>query len=237
MRNECPACLAMILARGGSKRIPRKNIRSFRGKPAIAYPIAAALSSGIFDEVMVSTDDAEIADIAQTLGANVPWIRSAETSNDFATTTEAVNEVLARYAQDGKLFDYFCCFYATAVFVTSDIVLQAYETLRTKQFQSVISVAQFDSPIQRSLSMNEDGSVYMPSPQYLNARSQDLPRAYHDAAQLYFVEVNEFSRTGKILSDNTFGLEIPRSQVHDIDTEIDWRIAELKYEARDLKTS
>lgn len=220
--------VAIITARGGSKRIPRKNIRLFCGKPIICFSIEAAISSGIFDKVMVSTDDTEIAEIALNAGAEVPFFRSANTSNDFATTAEVLEEVLLQYHLDNQEFRYGCCIYPTAPFVTADKLKAAFELLKNKNADSIIPINKFSFPIWRSFKMDE-GRLSFNWPEYELKRSQDLPSSYHDAGQFYFFNVQKFFENKKLVSENTFGLEVPESEVQDIDNEEDWQIAEIKY--------
>lgn len=222
--------LCIIPARGGSKRIPRKNIREFLGKPIIAYTIETALNSGLFEEVMVSTDDKEIAEIATKYGAKVPFIRSKENANDFATTADVINEVIESYLDVGKSFSYICCCYPTAPFITQDILKLGLQELIENSWDSVFPVVEFSYPIWRSLKKDRNNAVSMNWPEYLNSRSQDLPKAFHDAGQWYWFNLEEFNRSGKILGDNSFGFEINALQVQDIDSDTDWKIAELKYQ-------
>jgi N-acylneuraminate cytidylyltransferase len=165
--------VAIITARGGSKRIPRKNIRPFLGKPIMAYVIDAALQSGLFDEVMVSTDDTEIASVARHYGAVVPFLRAAETADDFATTADVLREVLGQYAGQQRVFDYACCLYPTAPFVTTGLLQQAFSTLTEKRFDTVYPVQRFGFPIQRAVSLRDE-KVHWFQPEYALTRSQDL---------------------------------------------------------------
>lgn len=222
-------CLAIITARGGSKRIPRKNIKNFLGQSIIKYSIDAALKAGCFDCVMVSTDDAEIAKISIQNGAEVPFMRSENTSNDFATTAVVITEVLDTYLEQGTVFDYCCCIYPTAPFVTSAKLTEAYNILVKTGADSVFPITNFGYPILRSLKLNEDGRVEMNWPEHLNSRSQDLPAAYHDAGQFYFLNVKAFLQKKKLFTDFSFPVIVPESEVQDIDNEEDWRIAEIKY--------
>ena len=221
--------VAIITARGGSKRIPRKNIRSFCGNPILNYSIEAALESCIFDKVMVSTDDLEIAEVARKAGAEVPFLRSSSTSNDYATTAEVISEVLQDYEKQSEVFQYACCIYPTAPFVTSEKLKTAFELLKRKKATSVIPVTKFSFPIWRSFKL-EDEKLSFNWPENALKRSQDLPPTYHDAGQFYFLSVPEFLRTKSLVTENTFGLEIPETEVQDIDTEVDWKLAEIKYE-------
>lgn len=220
--------IAIITARGGSKRIPRKNIKDFLGKPIIAYSIAAALEAGCFNEVMVSTDDLEIAHVAREAGANVPFLRSAETSNDFATTADVLLEVLDEYRQRGVIFDQACCIYPTAPFVTAERLRQAYDLLLQSAADTAVPVVRFSFPIQRALGI-ENNRLKALWPEHLNSRSQDLTPAYHDSGQFYFFKTGRFLETRELLGSNTVPIELPESEVQDIDTEEDWKIAEMKY--------
>jgi N-acylneuraminate cytidylyltransferase len=221
-------CLAIITARGGSKRIPRKNIKNFLGSPIIKYSIDAALKAGCFTEVMVSTDDEEIAALAISLGAKVPFMRSHENSNDFATTAEVITEVLGMYKKAGQHFDYACCIYPTAPFVTDFKLQQAYKMLIEKNAETVVPVVSFGFPILRSLKI-ENGMIKMNWPEYISTRSQDLAPAYHDSGQFYFIKTDLFLKNKKLFSENSVGYEMPESEVQDIDTEEDWKVAEIKY--------
>lgn len=221
-------CLAIITARGGSKRIPRKNIKNFLGNPIIKYSIDAALSAGCFTEIMVSTDDEEIASLALSLGAKVPFIRSSENSNDFATTADVITEVLHMYKEKGEYFDYACCIYPTAPFVTGFKLNEAYKMLIEKNAETVVPIVSFGFPILRSLKMEGD-LIKMNWPEYISTRSQDLPPAYHDCGQFYFIQTDLFLKKKKLFSDNSVGYEMPESEVQDIDTEEDWKVAEIKY--------
>jgi len=220
--------LAIITARGGSKRIPRKNIRDFLGKPVIAYVIDASIKSNLFEEVMVSTDDSEIVEVAQKYGARVPFMRSAENSDDFATTDDVLVEVLEEYKKLGKNFEYACCLYPTAPFVTPQKLQQAFKLLVESQADSVFPVVAFSYPIWRSLRI-ENGRLVMNFPENLNKRSQDLAIAYHDAGQFYFFRVENFLTKRKIFSDFSLPLLVSELEVQDIDNETDWKLAELKY--------
>lgn len=220
MKNLC-----IIPARGGSKRIPRKNVKSFLGKPMLAYSIEAAMATNLFDEVMVSTDDDEIAEVARQYGAKVPFMRSSETANDFATTADVLHEVIDKYKELGREFDNFCCVYATAPMVQSKDIISAYNRLQSSDFTIVYPVVQFSYPIWRCLDLAEDGSMKRHWPEYENSRSQDLPKEYHDTGTFYW------HKTKKWLAGNikVGGIEVDETTVQDIDTESDWKIAEMKY--------
>ncbi|MDO4332358.1 MAG: pseudaminic acid cytidylyltransferase [Eubacteriales bacterium] len=220
--------LAIITARGGSKRIPRKNIRPFCGKPIICYSIEAALSSGIFTEVMVSTDDTEIAQIATDAGASVPFLRSAAAANDYASTDDVIREVLEAYQAIGKTFDTFCCIYPTAPFVTAAKLKTAVEMLQNAE--SVMPVVPFSYPVQRGLRLDSQGHIGYKWPEYAAARSQDLEKIYHDCGQFYACRTEAFFREGTTDTPNMVPLILPEMEVQDIDTLEDWAIAEVKYQ-------
>lgn len=224
------ANLCIIPARGGSKRIPRKNIREFLGKPIIAYSIEAALKSGIFDEVMVSTDDKEIAGIAQKFGAKVPFFRSEDNADDYATTADVIKEVILEYAKNNNAFENICCCYPTAPFTSSDRLIEGFKQLQNQSVNSVFPIVEFGYPVLRSLKMDDNGMVSMNWPEHLNSRSQDLPKAYHDAGQWYWIKTDVFLSTEKIIGEGAYGLHLNELEVQDIDNEIDWKLAEIKYE-------
>lgn len=221
--------IAIIPARGGSKRIPRKNVKDFLGMPIIAYSIKAALDSGVFDEVMVSTDDEEIASVAKSHGAKVPFFRSAETSNDFATTADVINEVLNQYEAGGKEYDVVACIYATAPFVTADRLKEAAELIADSDFDSAFTCVEFSYPVLRSLVINDDGAISMKWPEYKKARSQDLPKFYHDAGQFYFARTYAFRNANGFWGNNTAPIVLSELEVQDLDTPTDWALAEMKY--------
>lgn len=220
--------IAIITARGGSKRIPGKNIKDFCGKPILAYSIEAAIKSDIFDTVMVSTDDAKIADIAKKYGAQVPFLRSDKTSNDYASTPDVVQEVLAEYEKLGETFDITCCIYPTAPFITPAKLKKAVELLITNDADSVVPVVRFSFPPQRSFII-EDGCLKFKWPEHMLSRSQDLEPFYHDSGQFYCMKTDRFLQEKKLFMDKTIPMEMPNTQVQDIDDEEDWKIAEMKY--------
>lgn len=219
MKNIC-----IIPARGGSKRIPRKNIKPFMGKPIMAYSIEAALESELFDEVMVSTDDNEFAEVARQYGANVPFMRSNATANDHATLSEVIDEVVEMYKAKGHGFDNFCCLLSTAPFVTAEQLQESYRIFIENKFDSLRPVVRFDFPIQRAFRMAEDNTVSFMQPEYMNTRSQDLEKAYHDAGLFYWGTCSVGFKGKK-----WGGYEIDEAVCQDIDTESDWRMAEMKY--------
>lgn len=220
--------IAIITARGGSKRIPKKNIKEFCGKPIIAYSIRAALDSGIFDEVMVSTDSEEIAEIARAYGAKVPFMRSAKTSDDFATTADVLMEVLERYQEMGRTFDVMSCIYPTAPFVTPQKLQSAYDTLTKEQAVMAMPVVAFSYPPQRSYVLNGN-MLEMKWKENYNKRSQDLEKMYHDAGQFYMYQVEAFVRLKGQMTESIVPVIIDEMEVQDIDNESDWKLAEQKY--------
>ena len=224
MKNLC-----IIPARGGSKRIPRKNIKPFMGKPIIAYSIEAALNSGVFDEVMVSTDDEESAGVARLYGAAVPFLRSEETSNDYATTVDVLLEVVNRYKEQGKMFDTICCLYSTAPFVTSERLKEA-SSLITDNVDACFTIVQYSYPIQRSLRINENDCVEMKFPEHIKSRTQDLEKVYHDAGQFYFVKTDSLINEKTVWCKRTAPLILSELEVQDLDTLTDWQLAEMKYQ-------
>lgn len=220
--------LAIITARGGSKRIPKKNIREFCGKPILAYSIEAALASGLFDHVMVSTDDEEIAQIAEEYGAEVPFFRSEATSGDFATTNDVLAEVLAEYEKRGMHFGIACCIYPTAPFVTSQKLTNAVEQLEASDADTLIPVVSFSYPPQRAMVV-EQGRLVFKYPEYLDSRSQDLQPHYHDVGQFYVFRTERFAVNQKLMVGNILPLVVSELEVQDIDNLTDWKIAEMKY--------
>lgn len=227
--------VAIITARGGSKRIPRKNIKEFCGKPIMQYSIEAALQSGIFDEVMVSTDDEEIAEIAKKAGAKVPFMRSEKTSDDHATTADVIMEVLESYKKNGEEFTYACCIYPTAPFVTAEKLKKGMALLEEKQASMVFPIVPFSFPPQRCHIMKEDGSVEMKWPEHRNTRSQDLESFYHDCGQFYFYNVKDFFSVNGQITENVFPIVMPELEVQDIDNMSDWELAEIKYKMMQQK--
>ena len=220
--------IAIITARGGSKRIPRKNIKEFCGKPILAYSIEAAVQSEMFDTVMVSTDDEEIAAVAKQYGAEVPFYRSAETANDFATTNDVLLEVLTEYEKRGEQFDLGVCIYPTAPFVTAEKLKNAVEQLEQSDADTLIPVVSFSYPPQRAMIV-KDGRLVFEYPEYLDSRSQDLVPHYHDVGQFYVFRTAEFRKNKKLMVGNILPLIVSELEVQDIDNQTDWEIAEMKY--------
>lgn len=222
--------IAIITARGGSKRIPQKNIKDFCGKPIIAYSIEAAIESSCFDTVMVSTDSREIASIARKYGAEVPFLRSAETSNDYATTTEVIYEVLNMYKKNGIEYETVGCIYPTAPFVTAKKLQEAVNLLASNNCDSVVPVVAYSFPPQRA-NVIRNGKLQYQHPEYMFKRSQDLEKIYHDCGQFYICKVETFMKNKKLITDNTVPIIMPEEEVQDIDNMSDWIMAEMKYKA------
>lgn len=220
--------IAIITARGGSKRIPKKNIKVFCGRPIIEYSIKAALESEVFDIVMVSTDDDEIAEVARKAGAQIPFMRSEKTSNDYATTADVLKEVLGEYGKLGVKFSYACCIYPTAPFVTGEKLRNAMKQLKRTGYDSMMPVTAFSFPPLRGMTI-QDGRLLYKWQEYANSRSQDLEELYHDCGQFYIFSVERFLKSGKLVTENTGGIVVPELEVQDIDNETDWKIAEMKY--------
>lgn len=221
--------LAIIPARSGSKRILEKNIKPFLGKPIIAYSIEVALRSDLFDEVMVSTDSKEIADIAKQYGAKVPFARSTKNSDDYATTVDVLIEVIESYSKQGKKIETACCIYATAPFVTEKLLSKAYNMFKKEQYDSVFPAISYSFPIQRAIKITNSGKMKMFYPEHKSTRSQDLPTAYHDSGQFYWFNALTILKEKKLWTDNTGILILSELESHDIDTLEDWKIAEFKY--------
>ena len=220
--------IAIITARGGSKRIPKKNIKEFCGKPIIAYSIEAAISANIFDEVMVSTDSEEIKAIAEKCGAAVPFLRSEAASNDFATTADVIEEVINSYKSIGRSFDSFACIYPTAPFVTGKKLAEAANLLN--EADAVLSVVRFSFPPQRAFVIR-NGNVVFQYPEFERIRSQDLEPIYHDCGQFYICKVDLFLEHHTLILPATKPYILPEEEVQDIDTMSDWEIAEAKFKA------
>ena len=220
--------IAIITARGGSKRIPKKNIRPFLGKPILVYSIEAALATGLFDEVMVSTDSLEIAEMAKKAGASVPFMRSEKTADDYATTADVLEEVITEYQKRGKTFDTMVCIYPTAPFVTESKIKNAVNILEEKTFDSVVPVVRFSYPVQRAFVV-EEGKTVLKWPEYRRSRSQDLEPFFHDCGQFYCLRIKDFMEKKQIFTDNMTSVEMPELEVQDIDSEQDWALAEIKY--------
>lgn len=219
--------LAIITARGGSKRIPKKNIRNFLGRPIISYSITEAIGSGLFDEVMVSTDSEEIAEIAGKFGAKIPFMRSTENSDDHSDTADVLLEVLSAYERAGCVFEEFCCIYPTAPFITAEKLIESHKLLSDSVW-NVVPMVPFSFPPQRGMVLR-DGFMKPLDPVSIEMRSQDLETVYHDAGQFYWCKTEKFLENKSVLSEHTVPFIVSELGVQDIDNETDWRLAELKY--------
>lgn len=223
--------IAIIPARGGSKRIPDKNIRLFCGKPIISYSIDAANKSKIFDRIIVSTDSERIAATAKEYGAEVPFMRPTELADDYADTDVVIQHALKWFLENGEIIKYSCCIYATAPFIRSHYICEGFELMKKENATTAFSVTSYSSSIFRSLKINREGRLEMFWPENLNMRSQDLPEAYHDAGQFYWADVEKYLRIGRMFNSNSIPIILPRWLVQDIDTPEDWHRAELMYKA------
>ena len=221
--------ICVIPARGGSKRIPRKNIKEFNGKPIIAYSIEAAINSNCFNQIIVSTDDYEIAKIAEDFGASVPFMRPDKLSDDYIGTTSVVKHAIEFMENDNNYISNVCCLYATAPFVRSKIISKAYQKLKDTKADYCFSVTSFAFPIQRAIKVTEKNKVSMFYPEYFNARSQDLEESYHDAGQFYWGKAQAFKDELPLFSEVATPYVLPRYLVQDIDTPEDWIRAEAMY--------
>ncbi|CBW25283.1 acylneuraminate cytidylyltransferase [Halobacteriovorax marinus SJ] len=220
--------VAVITARGGSKRIPRKNIKPFLGKPLIEYSINAALKSGLFSRVLVSTDDEEIREVSISAGAEVPFLRSKKNSDDFSTTSDVLCEVVEQLEGVGEYYDDICCLYPTAPFVTSSKLKESYQIMQKTQAKSVVCVTEYASNPQRSFNITID-NLQFNFPEFLNTRSQDLEKWYYDCGQFYWLDVREFKLDKKIFTNSSAPFIVSSLESQDIDTLEDWKLAELKY--------
>ena len=221
--------LAIIPARGGSKRIPRKNIKWFCGKPMLAWSIEAALRSGEFDRIIVSTDDDEIAAVAQAHGADVPFVRPAELSDDHTGTVPVVAHAIDWINRRGNPVELACCLYATAPFVTAEDIQRGRRTLVESGSDYAFSVTSYPFPIQRAIRITAEGRVEMFSPEHFNTRSQDLEEAFHDAGQFYWGRSEAWLAGTPLFSRDASPVPLPSYRVQDIDTTEDWVRAELMF--------
>ncbi|RTL11569.1 MAG: pseudaminic acid cytidylyltransferase [Neisseriaceae bacterium] len=220
--------LCVIPARGGSKRIPRKNIKEFLGKPIISYSILTAINSKLFDKVIVSTDDAEIAELAMQYGAEVPFIRPQNISDDYATTIDVINHAISFYQSSNIQVELVCCLYATAPFITIDDLLQGYKFLQADT-DYVFTATEFSFPIWRGFKINADGFTEMLWPENYSKRSQDLEKVYHDAGMMYYGRPEAFLKFKPIFGKSSKIIPLPHYRVQDIDTFDDWLRAEVMY--------
>ncbi len=229
--------IAIIPARGGSKRIPKKNIKEFFGKPLIAYSIEAALDSNLFEKVVVTTDDKTIAKVAKQYGADVPFLRPKELSDDFTGTVDVVNHAVEYLESQGETYEYICTIYATAPFLQSKYLKEGYEKLKNSNAVNALSATSMPFPIQRTFKLDENGRCKMFTPEHYMSRSQDLEEAYQDAGQFYWTNRTrqKESKNQVVFSDISIPIILPRHLVQDIDTLEDWTRAEYMYQA--LKNS
>jgi N-acylneuraminate cytidylyltransferase len=227
--------VAIIPARGGSKRIPRKNIKDFCGKPMIAWSIEAARKSGVFDRIIVSTDDEEIAAVARENGAEVPFMRPEELSNDFAGTIPVIRHATEWLMENGCAADFVCCIYATAPFISSTDIAGGLFTLQERAGDYAFTVARYAYPVQRALKVSEEQQISMFSPDMFHVRSQDLEESWHDAGQFYWGTSDAWCNEKPIFSADSYSIELPRERVQDIDTPEDWRVAEWLFKAMEFK--
>jgi len=223
--------VAIIPARGGSQRIPKKNIKSFAGRPIIAYSIQAAQKTKLFHRIIVSTDSEEIAKVARDCGAEVPFMRPAALADDYTGTGEVVLHALEWLNESGEKIESLCCLYPTAPFVQPEAIRQGYEALKKYGATSAYSVTTFPSSIFRALKINSQGRIEMTWPEYRDTRSQDLPQTYHDAGQFYWADANKYLIEKRFLSKDSIPIIIPRYLAHDIDNYEDWETAEKLYYA------
>ena len=223
--------VAIIPARGGSKRIPRKNIREFCGKPMIAWSIEAAKASGCFDRVVVSTDDVGIAEVAKNWGAEVPFTRPTELSDDYVGTLPVIRHAVDWLNQNGEPVDYACCIYATAPFISPEDLQRGWNLIQQEAASYAFSVTSYAFPIQRAIRITTDGRVAMFSPEHFNTRSQDLEEAWHDAGQFYWGTADAWRKAAAIFTEAAVPIKLPRHRVQDIDTPDDWTRAEWMYRA------
>ena len=223
--------ICVIPARGGSKRIPRKNIKDFHGKPMIAWSIEAAQKANIFSKILVSTDDDEIAHIAKSMGAEVPFLRPKELSDDYATTGNVMSHVSQWMIQAGLTPDVVCCLYPTAPFVQSSDLVEAHRIIISEDWQYVFSVCEYSSPVFRSFEKNANGGIKMLFPECFETRSQDFPNIFHDAGMFYMGTLDAWSSGLPVFGEYAFPIKIPSWRAQDIDTPEDWKRAELMFQA------
>lgn len=218
--------IAIIPARGGSKRILRKNVKLLAGKPAIAYPIELALNSGIFEQVIVSTDDAEIAEISRKYGADVPFLRSPELSNDFTITVDVIADVAERLQIQGESFEYICCIYPVTPLLKVNRLKQALSTIESGKWDYVFPAIEFPAPIERGFKKSKSGLIEFSYPEFANNRTQDIEKTFHDAGQFYFGKVEAWLEKRSILNGNSTYIEMDKNETLDVDDLEDWKLIE-----------
>ena len=222
--------IAIIPARGGSKRIPKKNIRQFHGHPIIAYAIQCAQKSNLFDRIIVSTEDNEIAEVATSFGAEVPFFRSQQNADDYSTTSAVLVEVLEELKARNELPDLACCLYPTTPLLLPTDVITGLELFHALDADVLMSATAFDFPIQRAFELSDDALVQLREPQYISARSQDLAKTYHDAGAFYFFQTAQFLELQSLWAGKIAALKLPPQRVQDIDNLNDWELAEYKFQ-------
>lgn len=220
--------LAIIPARGGSKRIPKKNIKLFLGEPIISYSIKTAIDSNLFDDIIVSTDDLEIAKIAKDYGAQVPFFRSEKNSSDYATTYDVIEEVINELKTKKKIYKNICCIYPCAPLIKKEYLIDGLDIMKLNDYDTVISLVRYSTKIQRAFKLH-DNRIEMFDPQFQNSRSQDLEDAFYDPGQFYWAKIDQLLKSGKLFTSNTGSLILDEMSAQDIDNEIDWKLAEIKY--------
>lgn len=220
--------IAIITARGGSKRIPRKNVRFFRGKPMIYWPVSAAVESGLFEEIIISTDDREIAAAAMEAGAKWPFTRPPELADDMSGTADVLKHDLARLKEQyGALPPYCCCLYGTSAFATHQMLQDAHKLLEDGAAELVLSVINYNHPIERALQFNEEGYLVYRQPEFVPVRTQDIAPSFYDAAQFYFFDIGAFAKKDfSFVPLRRKAIELSPLEAADIDTEEDWLRAE-----------
>jgi N-acylneuraminate cytidylyltransferase len=229
--------ICIIPARGGSKRIAKKNIKLFAGKPMIAWSIRAAINAKCFDRIIVSTDDEEIADVSLKYGAEAPFIRGTAISGDYTPVYDVIKDVILRLDDGGSSFDKVCCLYATAPLLHERYITEGLEMLGSQKCSYVFGIAKFDYPIQRALKKNSLGNIQMFTPEKFYSRSQDLESAYHDSGQFYWASKSEWLTQPFTFNEQSKGVDIPAEYVQDIDTPEDWTVAEYKFNLLKTKTT
>ena len=222
--------IAIIPARGGSKRIPKKNIKKFMGEPVLKYAIKAAIKSDVFEKIIVSTDNQEIAETAKSLGAEVPFLRSKKNSDDHASTDDVLKEVLEFLSKSGEKFDLGCCIYPVNPFLNDKKIIEGLLKIKSDNLDCVFAAVKYSYPIQRSFRLSYDNKIRMINPENYYKRSQEFEETFHDAGQFYWFRINSFMREFKLWTEKTSIIELNENEAHDIDTESDWRIAEIKFQ-------
>jgi N-acylneuraminate cytidylyltransferase len=222
--------IAIIPARGGSRRIPGKNIKDFLGKPIIAYSINAALQSGIFDQVIVSTDSEEIANVAKEFGASVPFLRPTKLGENQVNVSDVLHYTLSELLKTNPSIEFCCCIVATAPFIASNKLVEGYKIIQSQSADTVMSVTRFPFPIQRAFELDQEGFLTLVQPKHEFSHSNTLPESFHDAAQFYFLNTKSFMETHSILGQKVYPIILPNHQVRDIDTMEDWLMAEIMYQ-------